>query len=61
MTALALDVVVQQVLDNGESESETTLENDDVVPDIGKEEVVQSTTTRKRRRVHLSGLEMKIC
>ena len=25
-------------------------ENDDVVPDIGREEVVQSSTTRKRRR-----------
>ena len=35
MAALALDVVVQQVLD-AESESETAHENDVVVPDIGK-------------------------
>ena len=50
MAALALDVVVQQVLDDPESESETTYENDNVVPDIGREEAVQSSTTRKRRR-----------
>ena len=50
MAALALDVVVQQVFDDAESESETTHENDDVVPDIGREEVVQSSTTWKRRR-----------
>ena len=49
MAALALDVVVQQVLDDAESESETTHEDDDVVPDIGRDEVVQSSTTRKRR------------
>ena len=49
MTALSLNAVVQQVFDAAESESETTHENDDVVPDIGREEVVQSSTTRKRR------------
>ena len=47
MAALALDVVVQQVLDDAESESETAHEND-VVPDIGRE-VVQYLITRKRR------------
>ena len=50
MAALALDAVVQQALDDAESESETTHENDDVAPDIGREEVVQSSITRKRRR-----------
>ena len=49
MAALALDVVVQQVPDDAESESETAHEND-VVPDIGREEVVQYSTTRKCRR-----------
>ena len=36
MATLALDVVVQQVLDDAESESETAHENDDVVPDVEK-------------------------
>ena len=49
MAALALDVVVQQVLDDAESESETVHENDDVVLDIGREEVVQYSTTQKCR------------
>ena len=50
MADLAFDAVVQEVLDYAGSESETAPENDDVVPDIGREEVVQSSTTRKRRR-----------
>ena len=57
MAVLALDVVVQQVLDDAESESETTDENYNVVPDIGREEVVQSSTMVDV--IHLSGLEMQ--
>ena len=50
MAALALDVVVQELLDSdAESESEVIHENEDVVPEIGAEEVVQSSTTRKRK------------